>query len=144
MGIPGTIIAGLIADKFFSRRNLVVAVIYLVGMCGTIFIIYTIPQGYGVLDGIAFGLSGFFLYGAQMVCTGLGPLAMVPRRAVASAVGLTGAMSYLGAVITSTFSGWITDQMGWQVTFVFWTGCAVFAMAFLIPLIWGKSRQVEA
>jgi len=43
MGIPGTIIAGLIADKFFARHNLVVAVIYLIGMCGTILIIYAIP-----------------------------------------------------------------------------------------------------
>jgi MFS transporter, OPA family, sugar phosphate sensor protein UhpC len=144
MGIPGTIIAGLVADRYFPRQNLIVAVIYLVGMCLTILIIYAIPQGYGVMDGVAFGLSGFFIYGAQMVCTGLGPLAMVPRRAVASAVGLTGAMSYLGAVITSTFSGWITQNMGWQITFIFWTVCAVFATLFLLPLIFGKSVQVEA
>jgi OPA family glycerol-3-phosphate transporter-like MFS transporter len=143
MGIPGTIIAGLIADKFFPKRNLVVAVFYLIGMCATILIIYAIPQGYGLLDGIAFGLSGFFIYGAQMVSTGLAPMAMVPRRAVASAVGLTGAMSYFGAVITSTFSGWITDHLGWQITFVFWTGCAVLAMIFLVPLLFGKNELNE-
>ncbi|MBN2011926.1 MFS transporter [candidate division KSB1 bacterium] len=62
MGIPGTIIAGLIADKYFSKRNLVVASIYLIGMCFTILLIFLVPQGYGVLDGVAFGLSGFFIY----------------------------------------------------------------------------------
>ncbi len=134
MGIPGTIIAGYIADKYFSRRNLVVAIIYLIGMCCTIILIYYIPKGHGVWDGISFGLSGFFIYGAQMVCTGLAPLSMVPRRAVASAVGLTGAMSYLGAVLTSTFSGWITDQMGWSMTFGFWATCALVSI--FILLIW--------
>ncbi len=144
MGIPGTILAGYIADRFFSRRNLVVAVIYLIGMCITILVIYFIPQGFGVLDGVAFGLSGFFIYGAQMVCTGLAPIAMVPRRAVASAVGLTGAMSYLGAVITSTFSGWITDAIGWHFTFGFWAGCAIITIVFLVPLIMKPSPYNEA
>lgn len=142
MGIPGTIIAGFIADKYFSRHNLMVAILYLIGMSVTILMIFYIPKGYGVLDGIAFGLSGFFIYGAQMVSTGLGPLEMVPRRAVASAVGLTGAMSYLGAVITSTFSGWLTDRLGWHITFVFWTACALLAMFFLVPVIRKKSTIV--
>ena len=143
MGIPGTIFAGYIADKYFSRQNLVVAIIYLVGMCCTILLIYCIPQGYGVWDGIAFGLSGFFIYGAQMVCTGLAPLSMVPRRAVASAVGLTGAMSYFGAVITSTFSGWIADHTGWMMTFGFWAACALMAIIILIPLVIKKTVNAE-
>ncbi len=143
IGIPGTIVAGLIADKFFPKRNLVVAVFYLLGMSGTILIIYFIPPGYGFWDGFAFGLSGFFIYGAQMVSTGLAPLAMVPRRAVASAVGLTGALSYFGAVITSTFSGWITDHLGWQMTFIFWTACAVLAIIFLIPLLFAEAAHNE-
>ncbi|MBN2011927.1 hypothetical protein JW960_21540 [candidate division KSB1 bacterium] len=77
-----------------------------------------------------------------MVCTGLAPLTMVPRRAVASAVGLTGAMSYFGAVITSTLRGWLTDKMGWEVTFIFWTGCAVVALIILLPLI--KNQQLHS
>jgi OPA family sugar phosphate sensor protein UhpC-like MFS transporter len=140
MGIPGTIIAGLIADRYFSRRNLVVAVIYLAGLCGAIMLIYFVPAGHGILDGVAFGMAGFLIYGAQMVCTGLGPLAMVPRRAVASAVGMTGAMSYFGAVLTSTLSGWITDRWSWQVTFTFWAGCAVAAMVVLLPLVLQKEK----
>jgi len=143
MGIPGTILAGLIADRYFKNRNLAVAFIYLVGMCGTILLIFFVPKGYGSLDAVAFGLSGFFIYGAQMVSTGLGPLSLVPRRAVASAVGLTGAMSYLGAVLTSTLSGWITDRMGWYATFIFWTSCAIFAMIILLPLIITKKSQSQ-
>lgn len=140
MGIPGTIIAGFIADRFFSRQNLTVALIYLIGICGTILLIFYLPKGFGAMDAVTFGLSGFFIYGAQMVCTGLGPLSLVPRRAVASAVGLTGAMSYLGAVITSTFSGWIVEHLGWQSTFFFWTSCAIAAMLFLIPVIVSKNK----
>ncbi len=143
MGIPGTIIAGWIADKYFSQRNLIVAIIYLIGACCTILMIFYVPDGYGFLDAIAFGLSGFFIYGAQMICTGLAPISMVPRRAVASAVGLTGAMSYAGAVVTSTFSGWLTEHMGWHMTFVFWAGCAVLTILFLLPLVINKSAPAE-
>jgi OPA family glycerol-3-phosphate transporter-like MFS transporter len=134
MGIPGAILAGYIADRYFRRENLKVALFYLAGMFGTILMIYAIPKGHDFWDGFAFGLAGFFIYGAQMVCTGLGPLALVPRRAVASAVGLTGAMSYLGAVITSALSGWLTDEMGWMTTFVFWAFCAIAAMLALTPI----------
>ncbi len=137
MGIPGTIIAGILADRYFTKRNLAVATIYMIGVTASLVLIFFIPKGYGTFDAIAFGLSGFFLYGAQMVCTGLGPLAMVPRRAVASAVGLTGAMSYFGAVLTSVLSGWITDKFGWQGTFVLWIGCAMAAILILIPLLAG-------
>ena len=141
MGIPGTILAGFIADRYFNRQNLMVAFLYLIGMSGTILLIFYLPKGFGTLDAVTFGLSGFFIYGAQMVCTGLGPLSLVPRRAVASAVGLTGAMSYLGAVITSFFSGWITDHLGWQSTFFFWTSCAIVAMIFLMPVMMSKNKM---
>ncbi len=141
MGIPGTILAGFIADRFFRKQNLWVAIIYLVGMAVTILAIYFVPAGFGVLDAVAFGLCGFFIYGAQMVTTGLGPLAMVPRRAVASAVGLTGAMSYFGAVLTSTMTGWITQSLGWYATFVFWTICSILALVILLPLVLNKGIQ---
>ena len=72
--------------------------------------------------------------------TGLAPLEMVPRRAAASAVGLTGAMSYLGAVITSTMSGWITDRWSWKWTFLFWVACAALAAMILLPLC-GKAEH---
>ncbi len=141
MGIPGTILAGIIADRYFPKRNLAVAAIYLIGVCGSLLMVFYIPKGYGAWDAVAFGFSGFFIYGAQMVTTGLGPLALVPRRAVASAVGLTGAMSYFGAVLTSALSGWITDRWGWHSTFIFWTSCSVGAILILIPLLTGGQKS---
>ena len=144
MGIPGTILAGYLADQVFNRRSLLVAIMYLIFMSATIFMIFIIPKGHGAWDAVAFGAAGFFIYGAQMVCTGLAPLEMVPRRAVASAVGLTGAMSYLGAVITSTFSGWITDHLDWQGTFIFWISCGTVAIVFLLPLIKSSKKLYVA
>lgn len=143
MGIPGTILAGYIADRCFRHENLKVAFYYLAGMFLTILMIYVVPKGHSFWDGLAFGLAGFFIYGAQMVCTGLGPLALVPRRAVASAVGLTGAMSYFGAVITSALSGWLTDKMGWMVTFAFWAACAIAAILVLISLFRNPRKTNE-
>ena len=143
MGIPGTILAGFIADKFFPRKNLTVALIYIIGMVGAIIFIYFLPKNAGIWDGVAFGVAGFFIYGAQMVTTGLGPLALVPRRAVASAVGLTGAMSYLGTFLTSIFSGYISDHWGWNDTFMFWVASALLAFIILLPLVLKKSTKTS-
>jgi len=141
MAIPGTILAGFIADRFFPKRNLIVAMIYIIGMIASILFIFFLPKNAGIWDGVAFGMAGFFIYGAQMVCTGLGPLALVPRRAVASAVGLTGAMSYIGTFLTSIVSGWISDNWGWTSTFMFWIICAIIAFVILIPLVIRKSTE---
>lgn len=70
-----------------------------------------------------------------------GPLCDRSNPRFFMALGLTGAMSYFGAVITSTFSGWITDQMGWGTTFGFWVACAVLSIFILIPLL--RQKQIN-
>lgn len=142
LGIPGTIIAGFLADKTFKGKSLSVIIIYLILMCGCIFSIYLIPPGHGVLDAICFGASGFFIYGIQMISTGLAPLEMVPRKAVASAVGLTGAMSYLGAVLTSSLTGFITDHYGWGGAFTFWIVCGIAAIVITLILLSTRPKSV--
>jgi len=138
MGIPGTLIAGFLADRFFPRRNLVVAAMYLVCLVFAVLGIWLAPRGSPVLDACAFGLCGFLVYGAQMICTGIGPLSMVPRRAAASAVALTGALSYVGSVITSTLSGHLTDALGWHATFAFWAVCGFLAVLVISPLVFSR------
>lgn len=135
MGIPGTLLAGLLSDKLYRGKSLYVCIVYLLLMCLSLFAIYLIPPGHGALDALCFGAAGFFIYGVQMISTGLAPLEMVPRKAVASAVGLTGAMSYLGAVLTSALTGFLTDQYGWTGAFVFWLACGLIAVLITMVLV---------
>jgi len=135
MGIPGTLLAGFLADKVYKGKSLAVSIVYLILMCVSIFLIYIVPAGYGAVDAICFGAAGFFIYGVQMISTGLAPLEMVPRKAVASAVGLTGAMSYLGAVLTSALTGILTDHYGWQGAFIFWIACGLAAVIIAVILL---------
>jgi len=139
MGIPGTLLAGFLADKLYRGKSLRVIIVYLILMCISIFLIYTIPAGHGMLDAICFGAAGFFIYGVQMISTGLAPLEMVPRKAVASAVGLTGATSYLGAVLTSVLTGVLTDHYGWGGAFIFWIACGILAILITVLLISTKT-----
>ncbi len=143
MGIPGTLLAGYLADKLFKGKSMRVTILYLLLMCASIFLIYIIPPGHGALDAICFGAAGFFIYGVQMISTGLAPLEMVPRKAVASAVGLTGAMSYLGAVLTSTATGFLSDHYGWRGAFSFWIGCGVVSIVIAIILLTVKPKTIE-
>lgn len=142
LGIPGTLLAGFLADKVYKGKSLAVCIVYLLFMCLSIFLIYVIPPGYGALDAICFGAAGFFIYGVQMISTGLAPLEMVPRKAVASAVGLTGAMSYLGAVLTSALTGWLTDRYSWQGAFIFWIVCGLAAVV-IAAILLSVSRKPD-
>jgi MFS transporter, OPA family, glycerol-3-phosphate transporter len=144
MGIPGTLLAGFLADKLYRGKSLRVIIVYLILMCISIFLIYIIPSGHGLLDAICFGAAGFFIYGVQMISTGLAPLEMVPRKAVASAVGLTGAMSYLGAVLTSVLTGVLTDYYGWRGAFAFWIACGILAIVITLLLISAKTETNPA
>jgi len=140
MGIPGTLLAGFLSDKLYRGKSLSVCIVYLLLMCLSLFAIYLIPPGYGALDAVCFGAAGFFIYGVQMISTGLAPLEMVPRKAVASAVGLTGAMSYLGAVLTSALTGFLTDRYSWRGAFIFWVACGLSAVLIAIVLL-SQSRK---
>ena len=51
-------------------------------------------------------------------------------------------MSYGGAVLTSTLSGWITDQWGWTWTFWFWVACAALSVAIMATLVvWTNGKD---
>lgn len=141
VGIPGSILAGLVADRYFSNSLVYVAIIWVLGMSGATLGAFLIPPGHAILDGVAFGMAGFFIYGAQVVLTGLIPLSLVPRRAAASAVGLTGAASYIGTLLTSYLSGWTADRYGWGAVFTIWISCGAAAVVVLLPIVFLSRRD---
>lgn len=142
LGIPGGILAGMATDKYFSGRRIPVAAICLVCVALAATAFYYVPPGHPWLDAVAIGLCGFFTYGPQMLIPGLAAVDFATRRAAGTAVGLTGAFSYLGATITGVGSGYLVDHFGWAGGFYLWVGSAMIALLFILPL-WSAQARAD-
>lgn len=141
-GIPGGILAGMATDYFFKGRRIPVAVFCLLGVAISASVLYFIPPGNGVWDTVAIAACGLFTYGPQMLIPGLAAIDFSTRRAAGTAVGLTGAFSYVGAMISGVGSGYMVDKMGWSGGFYLWVGSALIAILLIIPL-WSQKARVD-
>lgn len=139
-GIPGGILAGMATDKFFGGKRITVAIICMFGVAASVLALYLIPKGHGVLDAMALGAAGFFIYGPQMLVAGLAAIDFASRKAAATATGLTGFMSYVGATLAGWLCGWITQNYGWSATFFFWIAAAIVSALLLFTIINEKAR----
>lgn len=118
-GAIGGIAAGYMSDRWFAHRRGLIGTLYM----GTLilFLTYfwmTSGQQLYALTIITF-FVGFFVYGSQVI-TGVLAADVVSKKAVSSAVGLTGTFGYLAS---SIFSGVVIGQLshhyGWNICFLF-------------------------
>ena len=126
VGIAGTICAGLISDKIFKGRRAPVNLIYLVGvvLCLILLKFNTI----GILDFVFIGLLGAFTYGPQMMIGGLCAVESSSKKVASAATGFTGTFGYIGAVLSSTGTGFMVDKFGWNGAIAFWVVSTVICV----------------
>jgi sugar phosphate permease len=142
VGIPGMLLAGWISDRFFDARRAPICFIYLVLLAGVTGAFYYVPAGNRVLAAVAVGSIGFFTYGPQMLLAGVAAADTCGSQVASAAVGVTGLMSYVGAIAASLGTGALVDRHGWRGGFALWIAAALFGALVLIPL-WrqrGRSR----
>lgn len=140
-GIVGTFSAGLLSDACGGRR-VAVTVAYLVGMVGALAVTLATPAsgavlgvGVGVLQFAAFAAVGFMINGPQMMIGLIGAEAC-DRRVVASATGVLGWISYLGAAASGFPLSLVIRRGGWPMYFGALMASCVAAVACLMPM-WG-------
>lgn len=134
IGIPGMLLAGWLSDRLFDARRAPISLIYLVALAGAIGLLYLVPPGHPVLDAAAVAAIGFFTYGPQMLLAGVAAADACGARVAAAAVGVTGLMSYIGAIISSLGTGTLIDRNGWGAAFALWAAAALVGALILIPL----------
>ena len=131
-GIVGTIGAGVISDKVFKGRRSPVNIIYLVGVavCLILLKFNTISN----LDFVIIGLIGAFTYGPQMMIGGLCAVESSSKKVASAATGFTGSFGYLGAVLSATGTGFMTDKFGWDGAIWFWVLSTLICIAVCVTL----------
>lgn len=113
-GIPGTLLAGYLSDRWFKGKRAPVSIIYMVLVLISVIIYWKNPAGNPLIDNLALIAIGFLIYGPVMLI-GVHALDLVPKKAAGTAAGFTGLFGYLGGALTANAAmGYIVDSYGWD------------------------------
>jgi len=130
-GIPGTILAGFISDKWFKGKRAPVSIIYMVLVLIAVIIYWKNPIGNPLVDNLALIAIGFLIYGPVMLI-GVQALDLVPKNAAGTAAGFTGLFGYLGGALTANILiGYLVDNYGWNSSFILLILACVLAILFI-------------
>jgi OPA family sugar phosphate sensor protein UhpC-like MFS transporter len=149
-GIAGSILYGIISDKFFDARrppaNLLFFVIEFIGLM----LIFFGPTDMVTLT-IGMLLFGLGLTGLVASLGGLFAVDICPKRVAGAAMGVIGVFSYIGAAIQENVSGILLDQHSVMVgtdrvydfmpAIYFWVGSSVLSMILAATLWRAKLRD---
>lgn len=141
-GIPGTLLAGWMSDRFFRGRRAPMGVIYM-GVVAVALLVYWLnPPGRFWLDSLALLGIGFFIYGPVMLI-GVAAVDLVPKKAAGTAAGFTGLFGYLGgATIAELGIGEVVEHWSWNGGFLIIGGSALAALL-LLALTWNVHDRAE-
>lgn len=114
-GILGTFSAGVVSDSAGGRRVLV-TMTYMVGVVLSLIVAWLVPGGSVWASFAAFSVFGFMINGPQMMI-GLIGAELCDKRVMATASGMLGWISYLGAAASGFPLSVLVRQMGWPAFF---------------------------
>lgn len=140
-GLVGSLIAGILTDKFFRTRRAPICVLYMLGTAGAIVCFWKAPAGSVVFDGATLLAVGFLIYGPQFL-VGVMTADIVSKRAAATAIGLTGFFGYLSGILSGWGLGKLLDTYGWDGGFAMLTIAALLAAGFF-ALCWNAGASDE-
>jgi OPA family sugar phosphate sensor protein UhpC-like MFS transporter len=139
MGILGAIAAGIFSDRIFKAQRGPVNFIFMTFVLASLFIFKIIPAGNLLLDIMAMGFAGFFIYGPQLM-TSIHAADISSKEAAGAATGLVGFMGYLGSLTSGIGTGWVVDHFGWEGGFMFFILCAALGIC-CFALTWKTKNE---
>lgn len=138
LGMPGGIVAGYLADKFFQGRCTQMNLIYLVILAGSCWGFYKFASVDAfMLTAIFAAFIGFFVDGPQNLAGGVQASRVTVQESVSAACGFTGMFGYFGAMLSSKGAAFISVNYGWKGVYVSCVIACVIAMI-CISTTWKK------
>ncbi len=139
-GMPGGIIAGYLATKFFNGRCAPITIIYLIVLSACIY-------GYYVFAGpnhiwmtcLFIAAIGFFVDGPQVLIGGVMLSRVTAQESAAAAAGFSGFWSYiLGTAVGANLgAALLVEHYGWGGMYAVCVACAIGAIVF-VAMSWKK------
>ena len=139
--IPGTFIWGSLSDLMKGRRALVCMICF-VPLAVIIFIYSQIANLMGLY--ICLGLMGCLIFGPQLLAV-VSIVGFVPKRAVATTVGLSGTFGYLGGdMLAKVLLGYMSDYLGWGSVFIAMEVGIVCGIVIMSIIAKEENRKIKA
>lgn len=142
-GLLGGILAGWMSDKIFHGRRGPVGAVFMVSSAATLGLLWLTPPGWAWFDAITLFLTGFLVYGPQ-VLVGIAATDFSSKRAAGVAIGFTGTFAYVGSAMVGAPLGSLVDSFGWGAGFVLFIASAVLGGVFF-ALTWRhRSKTLDS
>ncbi len=138
LGMPGGIVAGYLADRWFGGRCTQMNIIYLTILAISCWCFYKYASVNAFLVTAIFAaFIGFFVDGPQNLAGGVQASRITVQESVSAACGFTGMFGYFGAMLSSKGAAYISQSYGWKGVYVSCIISCFIAMA-LIATTWKK------
>lgn len=149
-GIIGTVVSGIVSDRFFKgSRNIPALLAGILNVLSiSIFLFY--PDGNPWVDSLAMILFGFAIGVLVTFVGGLMAVDIASKKASGAALGLIGIASYIGAGVQDIISGYLIEKnktiMEGEVVYdfssiaIFWIGAA-FISVILTLFVWNAKHH---
>lgn len=138
-GVLGPVIIGYISDKFFKNTRTAVATLCMI-LTALVNLLFLLEAKTSVL------LSCFCMIGMGALATA--PIVLinaslsetVNKSTIATAIGFTGTMGYLGSAIAGEGSARVAEKFSWDMVII-GTMCTAFIAATLFGMLWYKQAK---
>ena len=138
LGMPGGIVAGYLADRFFQGRCTQMNLIYLVILSASCWGFYIVASVDAFLMTAVFSaFIGFFVDGPQNLAGGVQASRVTVQESVSAACGFTGMFGYFGAMLSSKGAAYISTNYGWKGVYISCIFACIIAMI-CISTTWKK------
>jgi len=149
-GIVGTVISGIISDRFFKGSRNVPALLAGILNITSISIFLFYPDGHPWVDTLAMILFGFAIGILITFVGGLMAVDIASKKASGAALGLIGISSYIGAGVQDIISGYLIksnhtivdgiNHYDFSTIRIFWIGTALLSVV-LTLFVWNTKHH---
>jgi OPA family glycerol-3-phosphate transporter-like MFS transporter len=134
-GAVGALSSGWLTDRYFQSRRAPMCAL-LLGAVALLTLVYRVAVDLGALPTvITLALTGYCLFGAQILLVGTAAQDFARRGATAAAAGFVDFVGHCGAFSGDVVTGWMLKHHGWSGAIVWWASAALVAGA-LVATLW--------
>ena len=89
-------------------------------------------------------MIGMFTAGPQLLIGGICAVESSSKKVASASIGFTGVFGYLGAVLSSTGTGFMVDKFGWNGAIAFWIISAAICIVLCIAMWILQAKRKKA
>ena len=147
VGSLGAIAAGWFSDRSSSGSRIPINILFFIGL-GTCLFLFHINT-YDPFDYVLAAMIGAFTAGPQLLLGGVCALEATSKEVASAALGFTGMCGYVGAVLSSTGTGFMIDLFqskfnnGWLGAVIFLISSSIISIAMCIVILIYSSAKAK-